>query len=127
MALVQQLPQVPMQKVDSPKHVRATGWWTSYFVTLGCQKTLASTGGGLFRWYGITIWDALTRAGVEIRQQLFATFAHLREEQKHPYWENGADVRYLKDAGVRVGNNGGRDGSSGKPSAPTALSYRPTV
>ncbi|GIL49102.1 hypothetical protein Vafri_5570 [Volvox africanus] len=98
------------------------------YMAPGCRKTLASTGGKLFRRYGIAVRDALTRAGVELRQQRYATFARLREEQKRPRWESGTDVSYLNNAGVRVlwtdwtgtgnrSNNGGRDGVGVNPNA----------
>ncbi|GIL84410.1 hypothetical protein Vretifemale_12960, partial [Volvox reticuliferus] len=116
--------------------------WAGYrlvdvFIMPGCQKTLASTGGELFRRYGIAVRDALTRAGVELCQQRYAMFACLREEQKRPRWENGVDVSYLNDAGVRVlwtdwagrngSNNGGREGGGANPGTPTATSHGRTM
>ncbi|GLC33637.1 hypothetical protein PLESTB_000098400 [Pleodorina starrii] len=80
------------------------------------RKSLATLGGELFRRHGIVVRDALTRAGVELRRQRYATYARLREEQKRPRWENGVDVSYVNQAGVRMLYTGPWDGPA--PSGP---------
>ncbi|GIL69554.1 hypothetical protein Vretimale_13640 [Volvox reticuliferus] len=104
---------------------RASYRLVDVYMAPGCRKTLASTGGELYRRYGIAVRDTLTRAGVELHQQRYSTFARLIEEQKRSRWENGADIRYLNDAGVRVpwvnwtdgGNASGRGGGGTNPGA----------
>ncbi|GIL80430.1 hypothetical protein Vretifemale_9640 [Volvox reticuliferus] len=103
------------------------------YMAPGCRKTIASTGGELYRRHGIAVRDALTRAGVELRQQRYSTFARLREEQKRPRWENGAEISYLNDAGVRVpwvnwtdgGNASGRGGGGTNPGATAGATATP--
>ncbi|GIL51798.1 hypothetical protein Vafri_7714, partial [Volvox africanus] len=70
------------------------------------RRALATLGGILNRKYNITIMDALTRSGRELRQQRMATYIKLRDvEQVNPRWTRGADISIEKN-GKRIPYDG---------------------
>ena len=71
-------------------------------ISSSSRRSFASLGGELRRRHKIIIKDALTRAGVTLRQQRYPTFARLFEQRRQPRWENGVDITFINDAGNRV-------------------------
>ncbi|GIL62142.1 hypothetical protein Vafri_16411, partial [Volvox africanus] len=70
------------------------------------RRALATLGGILNRKYNITIMDALTRSGRELRQQRMSTYIKLRDvEQDNPRWIRGADISIEKN-GKRIPYDG---------------------
>ena len=66
------------------------------------RSVAAALGKPLRDRYGIVVMDALTKAGVQLKQDRQPTFEKLKDDGKRPRWDRGVEIKVMGENGKYV-------------------------